>query len=331
MMKDFVRRFFLVFSFLWLPVVIVAGVSGRHPGAVAASLIAIGTVNAALNPACLADWTRGLITSFRDLAEFMRPEVPAAIAPVPVRREPRHPRTGLDPAAPSNAHLLDTCPVCGIEDAGRFELGIAAAAWNGWNAHEYCVAWLDGPSSANEPARPAPVASHHEAIRRFRAAEAARGSSLAICEDLVDILAKSYSGEEAAWQYNLCHPPRHLIQEGIAPAGGMYVRGWLVGREWAVRLRAADPAWPRTDVIIRSGAGIDLIEGDRSALSPVLPADADVIAVIFVPAGCTQIWPGFVSRLVPVAGSLAGRPATAEICVQEHADLAVLCHRRHRD
>jgi hypothetical protein len=67
------------------------------------------------------------------------------------RRSPRDAREGLDPADPANRALLGVCPICGLDDRERFEVGLGVKMWRGWPAHDECVEWLGAwePRSAS--------------------------------------------------------------------------------------------------------------------------------------------------------------------------------------
>jgi hypothetical protein len=106
--------------------------------------------------AVVLDLWNGLKSGLRAMAglDERRPVGNAAARPAELARTPRDPRQGLDPADPANAHMLGTCPVCGMDDPERFELGVATGTWDGWPAHDTCVAWLvsDEPEPAPRPA-----------------------------------------------------------------------------------------------------------------------------------------------------------------------------------
>lgn len=107
--------------------------------------------------AVLVDLWNGLKAGLRSLASLGPPQ--PAPRPQLAARTPRDPRQALDPADPANACLLGTCPVCGMHDPERFELGVSTVTWRGWPAHDTCVAWL-GDSE------PLPASGAAVALRR---------------------------------------------------------------------------------------------------------------------------------------------------------------------
>jgi hypothetical protein len=72
-----------------------------------------------------------------------------------------------------------------------------------------------------------------------------------------------------------------------------------------VGLRAADTVYPRTDVICWEpppGAGdLVLLNGDPAlpAAAPVLPAGAEMVGWIGIPAACVQITPAMIRCALP--------------------------------
>lgn len=68
-------------------------------------------------------------------------------------------------AAPSNADLLDVCPICGMTDPDHLRTGIGAGDWHGWPAHASCIEW-PGDWTALIPARALQPASAPDLLGR---------------------------------------------------------------------------------------------------------------------------------------------------------------------
>jgi hypothetical protein len=72
--------------------------------------------------------------------------------PPPLGRVARYPRpvrsleqAGCDPG------ILETCPICGMHDPERFQVGVGVGEWKGWPAHDTCVQWIEGTDDAAAP------------------------------------------------------------------------------------------------------------------------------------------------------------------------------------
>lgn len=98
--------------------------------------------------------TAGLVASHRPGGAVRFGNRGAAQAPAPsqpsaLKRAVSDPRTELHPDEKANEALLAVCPICGMEDAERFRLGVGTATWHGWPAHASCLEWLgERPSEA---------------------------------------------------------------------------------------------------------------------------------------------------------------------------------------
>jgi hypothetical protein len=220
---------------------------------------------------------------YTDWAAVLKSAVGITAPPAPIRphqlpaREPRDHRQGLDPDDPANALLLETCPVCGMHESERFELGVGVAKWHGWPAHETCLAWLgEQPSEKRQPV----AFGIHQVV----------GGQVPL---YVRERAEPVSWTSTAFE--------------VTPAGGMMIEGRRRdGTGFLMQLFPADPLYPRTDAICRDPdqrGGVTGYRGEPSplALPPVLPAGAEVIAWIHIPRACTQICPA----LIRVEGSPA--------------------------
>lgn len=209
-----------------------------------------------------------------------------ALPPVPALppREPMDRREGLDPASPDHVVLLSACPVCGMDDPERFKLGVGAAKWHGWPAHDSCVAWLGDETSA---------------VVTWQ-----------VRKDLPEICAAAGFGlfaQERAERVAtvVVHGPLWSVE----PARGMAVRvtesaGLASTRSAVVELKAADAFRTRTDLVCwqPSAPGeLMLVSGEPGipAPSPPVPAGAEIIAWIGIPAGCTQVYAAMIRCALP--------------------------------
>jgi hypothetical protein len=243
--------------------------------------------------AVLIDIWNGLNAGLRALALGGRPIRAASRSPQ-VTRTPRDPRTSLSPDNTDNRPLLNTCPICGMDDPERFRLGVGVVKWHGWNAHDTCVEWLDaeGTPRPDDHRRPTTLAEQYEA-------------SMVYVPERQEPIGLVPMEEWGVWAGAGGRPYLSPGGRPVWPAGGMLIKGRLPGVAWTARLAPGDKTWPRIDMICMLDTAV-LVPGMPSTqpVAAAQPSGSEVVALIYVPPGCTEIFDGLITPMTRPADTV---------------------------
>ncbi|MCW2899509.1 MAG: hypothetical protein JWO67_1774, partial [Streptosporangiaceae bacterium] len=202
------------------------------------------------------------------LRALRRPAPQPAAPPEPAPRwfPPRDLRTGLDPADPANAELLDVCPLCGMHDP---LLRADVTDWHGWPAHAACKRFTPPELPPRRPPAPA-----------------------------VPVVPSGTVGSSARWFWPPADETRPRTIR-IRPGKGMQVlvtvaRAGEGTRHFALPVDPANPHLPRIDTVALIGDSAGVIPGHPSAdpIGSALPPTVHPIGLVYVPPGASSLTKG---------------------------------------